>query len=101
MAIINILAKSKKTDWGKIAKDVIGMGLGIIEFFPIPGELGFDDDALAINVHRGFSDKKLVLDELNLLVRYLTMHDFKIIELYDGIEITNNNMVQTIEPLLA
>lgn len=101
MAIINILAKSKKADWGKIASDVSNMDLSIVRVFPIPRELGFDDDALAINVHRGFSDKKTVLAELNLLIQYLTLHNFTIMELYDSVEITNNNMLQIIEPLLA
>ena len=35
------------------------------------------------------------------LIQYLTIHNFKIIELYDGIEITGDNMLQTIGPLLA
>ncbi|QEC78476.1 hypothetical protein [Mucilaginibacter ginsenosidivorax] len=101
MAIINILAKSKKADWGKIASEVSDMALSIVQVFPIPKELGFDDDALAVNVHRGFSDKKTALAELDLLIQYLTRHNFTIIELYDGIEITSNNISQIIEPLLA
>jgi hypothetical protein len=101
MAIVNILAKRKKADWSKITSDVTGMGLSTIQVFPIPNELGFDDDVLAINVHRGFSDKKIVLSELNLLIQYLTIHNFTIIELYDGVEISSNNMLQIIEPLLA
>lgn len=101
MAVINILAKSKKADWVKIASDVSDMGLSIVQVFPVPRELGFDDDALAVNVHRGFSDKKTVLTELNLLIQYLTIHNFIIIELYDGVEITSNNLLQIIEPLLA
>lgn len=101
MAIINILAKNKKADWGKITGDITGMGLNIVQFFPIPGELGFDDDALAINVQRGFSNKKTVLAELNLLIQYLIIHNFTITELYDGVEVNSNNLSQIIEPLLA
>jgi hypothetical protein len=101
MARINILAQSKKADWGKISSDFTDMHLTVVEIFPIPNELGFDDDALAINVHKGFGDKKKAVSELTVLIQYLFKNNFTVTELYDGIEINSSNIQATVEPLLA
>jgi len=93
MAIINILAQSNgSVDWEDILDKYSRLSLSNVEVFPIPKQLGFEQDAIGINVHRGFDSKQAVISNLKKVVDLLMSINFTLIELYDGVRIVPGNM---------
>jgi len=100
MAILNVLAKSNGTiNWDDLSR-YTDLDLSHIEIFPIPKELGFDQDCIGINIHKGYSDKKIVMSELKKAIDFLAPYNLKFIELYDGVEINKDNIVAVADKLL-
>ena len=100
MAILNVLAKSNGSiNWDDLSR-YADLGLSYVEIFPIPKELGFDKDCVGINIHKGYFDKVVVLEELELAIDFLTRFNLKFIELYDGVEVLKHNIVAVAEKML-
>jgi hypothetical protein len=103
MALINILATSPKSiNWSDFLKDYGGLNIFSLEVFPIPKELGFDEDNIGISVHRGYSDRNIVISEIAHLIAFFRSdpYNLKFIELYDGIEVGPKNVIMLIDKLL-
>ena len=102
MAIVNILAQSSYSiNWEEILDKYSILTLPHVEIFPIPKELGFEQDCIWINVHRGYSDRKVVISELKQAINCLIPFELTFIELYDGIEIVSGNIDTIFNGLLA
>ena len=100
MAIFNVLAKSNGSiNWDDLSR-YTDLDLSHIEIFPIPKELGFDQDCIGINIHKGYSDKVVVLEELELAIDFLMRFKLEFIELYDGVEVSQDNIVAIAEKML-
>ena len=103
MALINILVKSTKTiNWSGFIKDYSSLEISSIEAFPIPKELGFDCDCIGVNIHQGYVDKRLVIAEIDSFIAFFRKepYAFKFVELYNGLEITSENLIMLMEKLL-
>lgn len=101
MAVLNILAKSSKSiTWDKLLNQYSNLNSPHIEIFPIPKELGFDEDCIGINVQNGYLNKEIVISELKLVIEFFASYNLKFIELYDGLEVTQDNIVIMASKLL-
>jgi len=103
MALVNILAKSnRQLNWKKLLVDYSSLNLTEIEIFPIPKELGFDQDAIGICIHHGYSNKKTVILDMESLIAFFSSENYnlKFIELYEGIEVLPENVGELIYNLL-
>lgn len=101
MAGFNVLARSDGSiNWDNLLNDYSNLNLAEVEIFPIPKELGFDQDAVGINVHNGYPDKRNVIAELKLAIDLFSLYNLKFTELYDGIEIDSNNVELIADQLL-
>jgi hypothetical protein len=101
MARVNIIAYAEKPwDWDSLYENIISLKLEEIEIFPIPRELGFEQDGLGILVHKNFSGKETVLRELNSLLVLFKSHHITMTELYDAIILSEMNIEKTIGALL-
>ena len=102
MALVNILAQSSNSiNWEYLLKKFSALDLSHIEIFPIPKELGFEKDCIGINVHRGYTDRQVVISELKQAINCLIQFGLTFIELYDGIEIVPGNVDTIFNGLLA
>ena len=102
MAIVNILAKSNSlVEWVDLLNDFDGLDLSYVEIFPIPKELGFDSDALGINVQRRNLDREIALTELKKVFDYCESRNFALTELYDGMELKKENFEGIIRKFLS
>jgi len=102
MALVNILAQSSNAiNWEYLLKKISALDLSYIEIFPIPRELGFEQDCVGINVHRGYSDKAIVILELKQAISSFTPFGLRFIELYNGVEIVSGNIDTIFDGLLA
>jgi hypothetical protein len=102
MALVNILAQSSNSiNWEYLLKKISVLDLSHIEIFPIPKELGFEMDCIGINVHRGYTDRRVVISELKQAINCLIPFELTFIELYDGIEIVPGNIDTIFNGLLA
>lgn len=100
MAILNVLAKSDSLiNWEDLNR-YTDLDLSYIEIFPIPKELGFDQDCIGINIHKGYSDKGIIMSELKRAIDFFAPYNLKFIELYDGVEIHKDNIVAVVDKLL-
>jgi hypothetical protein len=88
----SLLAKSGgEIDWEFIHKGLKINLLNNIEIFPIPGSIGFENDALGITVPSKNINKEAE-DELFSTLSFLIEINFEIIELYDGVKVTPFNI---------
>jgi len=102
MAGINILGKNaKKIIWNDFLEGYSKLNLTSIEVFPIPQELGFKEDCIGACVHSDYNDKTEVLNQLKVLVDFLLKRQFKMTELYDGMEISTDNVIPICDKLLG
>lgn len=102
MSLITILAKSPHIiGWESISSEIASLGLSEIEVFPIPMELGFEQNALGVSVHRKFKNKEALLTEMYKLFKYLISMDFELTELYSGKLVNEQNMRSIVLPLLT
>ena len=106
MAIVNILGKSERSiNWKAFLRDYNTLNIDTqhIEIFPIPKELGFDEDSVAINVHANYTDVKTILFQLKQIVFFFQIEPYslKFIELYDGVEINPVNAHALLERLIT
>jgi len=100
MAILNVLAKSNGSiNWEDLIR-YANLNLSHIEIFPIPKELGFDQDCVGINIHKGYSDKEIVMSEFKRAIDFLAPYNLKFIELYDGVEIHKDSIIAVVDKLL-
>jgi hypothetical protein len=101
MALINVLANNQKDiDWRNISDHYSKLGLTLVEIFPIPKELGFENDHIGICVHRGYSNRKAIIKELESATKFFLSRGFKMLELYNGSEIFLDNAISIFENLL-
>lgn len=101
MARVNIIAYAEKPlDWNSLYENIIGLSLTEIEIFPIPKDLGFDQDGLDVLIHKNFSDKQIVLHELQALLALFKSYHISMTELYDGVILSEMNIEKTISALL-
>ena len=103
MALINILAKSEKViNWNVFLKDYSNLNILNIEVFPIPKELGFNCDCVGVNIHQGYTKREIVISEIERLIKFFRLkpYDFKFIELYNGVEVHDSNVIIIIDSLL-
>jgi len=103
MALVNILVKSTKDiNWNNFIKDYSSLNISNIETFPIPKELGFDYDCIGVNIHKGYVDKEVVLNEIGRFIAFFRNepYAFKFVELYNGLEIIPENLVTLMKKLL-
>jgi hypothetical protein len=102
MALISILAKSPHIlNWEYLFLKIEDLLLDEIEIFPIPAELGFDENAFGISVSANYKSKNSVETQVQNLVELFTLNDFKMIELYGGITITEVNLPEILSRLLS
>ncbi|MEO6980813.1 MAG: hypothetical protein ABJA76_11295 [Mucilaginibacter sp.] len=102
MAVVNILAQSSNSiNWEYLLKKFSVLNFLHIEIFPIPRELGFEQDCVGINVHNGYSDRQAVISELKQAISFFTSFELTFIELYDGAEIVSGNIDKIFNGLLA
>jgi hypothetical protein len=102
MAIVNIIAQSTYSiNWENILHRYSALALNHVEIFPIPQELGFEQDSIGINVHRGYPNKEVVISELKKIIDFFISFDLKFVELYYGIEISSSNIETIAERLLT
>jgi hypothetical protein len=101
MALISILAKSPTTlDWESLFLGIENLYLDEVEIFPIPADLGFDEDAFGISVSKKFKNKNNVITEIQNLAELFTLNGFKMFELYTGTTITGENLPGILSRLL-
>lgn len=103
MALINLIAKSnKEINWECFLEDYSNLQLFDIEIFPIPKNLGFDFDCVGINVHKGYSNRKAVISNLERAITffYLEPYGLKFVELYEGVEVYPDNALVLFDKLL-
>ncbi|MEO3402725.1 hypothetical protein AAFN85_02415 [Mucilaginibacter sp. CAU 1740] len=94
MALINLIAKSKKEiNWGHFFGQYSALNHLYIEVFPIPKELGFNADCVGISVPKGYNNRKAVISELEQIVEFGITEPYSLTftELYDGVEISQTN----------
>jgi len=101
MAFVNILCKSESSiNWGNLLGDYEKLSLTYVEIFPIPMDLGFDQDCVGMNVHKGYLSKQIVVSELKQAIDLFRAYKLKFTELYSGVEINQNNLEAIINRLL-
>lgn len=101
MAFVNILAQSDSSiNWDNLLNEYSYLDLSHVEIFPIPKELGFDQDCVGINVHDGYLSKEIVMSELTQATDFFINYKLKLFELYYGVEINQDNFTAVIDKLL-
>jgi hypothetical protein len=101
MALILVLAKSPQIiDWKSLLFKIESMNIKEVEVFPIPRELGFENDALGLAVTSNFESKENVLLEISKLITLLISMSFELTELYNGELIDEQNLREILLPLL-
>ncbi|AYL97838.1 hypothetical protein [Mucilaginibacter celer] len=103
MALLNLIAKSEKgINWDHFFDRYSALNLDRIEVFPIPKELGFDVDCIGVNVHKGYTNRKTVIAQLEQIITFGSGDPYllKFTELYDGIEIYPANASDVFGKLL-
>jgi len=101
MAVINIIAKSEKAIyWDDFLDKFSKLSLTDIEIFPIPKELGFEQDSIGVSVLSRYSNRENVISEMKILFKILNQTGLKCFELYDGIEINESIYITIIKKLL-
>jgi hypothetical protein len=102
MALLNIIAKaSVDIDWGNLYFKIDGVDTQGIELFPIPKAIGFEHDAVGIAINSNYDNKVDLFQRLIAVCRLLKMEKFELFELYNGEEITDNNLESIYNSLLA
>jgi len=101
MAILNILAKSKNNlKWENVLNHFDKFKTQGLEVFPIPSAIGFEFDCLGVCVHKNYQDRQIILSAISSFIK--TSEDSIIFyELYDGVEINENNCNEIISRLLT
>ena len=101
MALILVLAQSPQIiDWKSLLFKIESMNIKEVEVFPIPRELGFENDALGLAVTSNFESKENVLLEISKLITLLISMSFELTELYNGELIDEQNLREILLPLL-
>ena len=92
MSLVTIISRSKnKVDWSELIQQLSGLPTSLVEYFPIPKELGFREDALGLSVAK--NDFRLeVFQEIKLIVTFLNSKGFQSTELYTGILVTDDSL---------
>ena len=102
MSVITILAKSPHIiGWESLSSGIVSLGISKIEVFPIPVELGFDQNALGITAHRNYGNSEVLLSEMQKLIKYLISMNFELTELYSCKLLNEQNSGDIISSLLA
>ncbi len=93
MALISILAKNSHIlNWEDLYLKITNLELDDVEIFPIPSELGFKENAFGFSISKNYKSKTNAETQLRKLFFLLTLHDFKMVDLYTGIDITEKNL---------
>lgn len=101
MSLITILAKSKRRlDWQKLFLQIRELQLNELEIFPIPVELGFEQDAIGIAVSQRYTNSGDVVVQLRRINVLLTSMDIELRALYNGEMIADQSMERIVLALL-
>lgn len=103
MSLITIIARSPYIlSWEVLFLDIQQLELTELEVFPIPLELGFEQNAVGIAVPSVYQSKENVVLQLRKVTELLRAMDFELSELYNGALIINEEDVDDLLlPLLV
>jgi hypothetical protein len=87
-------------DWQELFLKIRELQLTELEIFPIPAELGFNQDAIGIAVSQRYETKEKVLVQLEKINNLLEPMDIELRELYNGELMEETSMKRIVMALL-
>lgn len=93
MSVVTILARTKQNiDWKNLNQKIKKFDFSNVEVFPIIKNLKFEENGFGIALPNNYTSKEVALSELQTLVEFFNSLGFEVIELYNGEQITKNNI---------